>query len=315
MSGTISVIIPAYNAEAYIEKAVGSILRQTAPASEIVIASDDGRDYLAILADRAIRDPRVRCVFTGGKGTGVASARNTALRAATGQIIVSLDSDDLLTPEALAVLGPLARAHGAAYSNHHVVDFASGAELPNYNRELPEGKLRLPDVLTSNLHTYSCIAFDRRSPIAGGGAPDGFAGGAGVLPRGIDRQRLADLYWPAEIVRWEDVLFFAACADVLGALYYTPQRLYVYHRRQSSICNRAEAGEEFKRWAVWISHSLGTHPYLRYRDPAIVDAIRAYFRGQVALQTQFHDQLAAGEQIEYQRLLRDNLQLLAPANV
>jgi len=280
------VIIPAYEAESYVHKAVGSVLRQTAPVSEIVIASDDGQDYLAILADREVRDPRIRCVSTGGRATGVASARNTALGASTGQIVLSLDSDDLLEPDALAVLAPLARAHGAAYSNHHVLDFASGAQLPNYNRALPEGNHRLHDVLTSNLHTYSCIAFDR--------------------------QRLEGLCWPAEIVRWEDVLFFAACADALGTLAYTPQSLYVYHRRQSSICNRAETGEEFKRWAMWILRSLGEHAYLRYRDPAVEGAVRAYFRGQVTLQTDFQTQLDAGEQIDYQRFVRERLQLLVP---
>lgn len=280
------MIIPAYEAESYVHKAVGSVLRQTAPASEIVIASDDGQDYLAILADREVRDPRIRCVFTGGRGTGVARARNTALRASTGQIVVSLDSDDLLEPEALAALVPLARAHGAAYSNHQVLDFASGAQLPNYNRGLPEGNHRLHEVLISNLHTYSCIAFDR--------------------------ERLEGLCWPAEIARWEDVLFFAACADALGTLYYTPKSLYVYHRRQSSICNRSDTGEEFKRWAMWILQALGVHEYLRYRDPAIEEAVRAYFRGQVTLQTDFQNQLEAGEPIEYQRFLREHLQLLSP---
>ena len=280
------MVIPAYRAEAYLSRTVGSVLRQTAPVSEIVIASDDGQDYVAILADQAVRDPRIRCVSTGGTGTGVARARNTALHAATGQVVVSLDADDLLEPEALAVLGPLALAHGAAYSNHQVVDFASGAQLPNYNSVLPEGRLRLPEVLTSNLHTYACIAFDR--------------------------QRLAHVGWPAEISRWEDVLFFAACADALGALYYTPQHLYVYHRRQGSICNRPQTEEEFKRWAMWLLQALGEHAELRYRDPASERALRAYFRGQIALQTDFQQRLLAGEQIDYQRFVRDNVQRLAP---
>lgn len=287
MSGTISVIIPAYQAESYISKAVGSVLRQTSPVSEIVIASDDGQDYLAILADQEVRDRRIRCILTGGKGTGVARARNTAFRASTGRIVLSLDSDDLLEPDAVAVLCPQALAHGAAYSNHHVVDFATGEALPSYNRELPEGNLRLHEVLTSNLHTYACIAFDRL--------------------------RLEELCWPAEIVRWEDVLFFAACADRLGTLYYTPQRLFVYHRRQSSICNRAETGEEFKRWAMWILQKLGEHKYLRYLDHATEEAVRAYFQGQVTLQTDFQKRIDAGEQMEYQRFVREHLQLLAPA--
>jgi glycosyltransferase involved in cell wall biosynthesis len=284
MSAAISVIIPAYRAESYISKTVDSILRQTSPASEIVIASDDGQDYLALLTAREVRDPRIRCVFTGGTGTGVASARNTALRASTGQIVVSLDADDLLEPDALAVLGPLAQAHGAAYSNHRVVDFESGAQLPNYNRVLPEGPVPMDEVLTSNLHTYACIAFDR--------------------------QRLADVCWPAEISRWEDVLFFAACADALGALYHTPQHLFVYHRRQGSICNRPDTEEEFTRWGRWLLQALGTHEYLRYRNPATEQVLRAYFRGQVTVQTSYQSRLTAGEQIDYQQFLREHLQLL-----
>jgi succinoglycan biosynthesis protein ExoO len=285
MSGGSSVIIPAYKAEAYLATTVGSVLGQTAPVAEIVIASDDGQDYVAVLAGQGVRDPRIRCVSTGGTGTGVASARNAALHAATGRVVVSLDADDLLEPEALAVLGPLARAHGAAYSNHHVRDFASGATLPNYNGVLPEGPLHLREVLTSNLHTYACIAFDR--------------------------ERLANIQWPADVSRWEDVLFFAACADVLGALYHTPQALYVYHRRQGSICNRPETEEEFKRWAMRLAQVLGEHAYLRYRDPATERALRAFFRGQIALQTTYQQRLLTGEQVDYQRFVRDNVQLLA----
>ena len=129
MDRSISVIIPAYGAEAFLHRAVRSVLGQTCPPSEIVIASDDGTDYAELLRGRGLSDPRIRCVSTGGVGTGPANARNTALAAAGGRIIATIDADDLLAPRALEVLAPAAMLHGAAYCRPSFTDQGAGVEM------------------------------------------------------------------------------------------------------------------------------------------------------------------------------------------
>lgn len=122
---TITVIIPAYRAEATIARAVASVLGQTDPDFELIVSSDDRVDYLAVLAGLGVTDPRLRQVSTGNVGSGEAPARNTAIVAARGELIAPLDADDALTPDRLARLRALASATGAASDNtavHYAAD-------------------------------------------------------------------------------------------------------------------------------------------------------------------------------------------------
>ena len=118
----VSVIVPAYRAEATIARAVASVLGQSLAELEVVIASDDGVDYLAVLAAAGLGDARLRQVMTGGIATGEGPARNAAVAVAAGTLIANLDADDAFAPERLAVLAPLALAHGAATDATQVLD-------------------------------------------------------------------------------------------------------------------------------------------------------------------------------------------------
>lgn len=90
----VSVVMPAYNAEAYLREAVESALGQTYENLEVVIVNDGSTDSTPELA-RSF-GPRVR-VFDQENG-GIANARNTAIRHARGSIIALLDADDVWMP-------------------------------------------------------------------------------------------------------------------------------------------------------------------------------------------------------------------------
>jgi glycosyltransferase involved in cell wall biosynthesis len=100
MSATsdISVIIPYYNREQYVDEAVQSVLRQTLKPLEIIIVNDCSREssrrYLDRYADLCtILDLKVN--------VGLAGSRNAGIRAARGQFIALLDDDDIWLPEKL----------------------------------------------------------------------------------------------------------------------------------------------------------------------------------------------------------------------
>lgn len=86
----ISVVIPAYNAEKYIARAVGSVLKQTRRADEIIVIDDGSTDGTAD-AVRSFGD-RVRLIQQ--PNAGVSAARNAGIRAAAGNWIAFLDADD-----------------------------------------------------------------------------------------------------------------------------------------------------------------------------------------------------------------------------
>ncbi len=90
---TVSVIIPAYEAEQYLRMAVESVLRQTFTDLELVIIDDGSTDRtLDIARACADRDPRVRVLRQPHAGPG--PARNAGFRIASGRLFAFLDSDD-----------------------------------------------------------------------------------------------------------------------------------------------------------------------------------------------------------------------------
>jgi len=90
-------VMPAYNTARFIEAALDSARRQTVADIEILVVDDGSTDATAAIAMRAAsRDPRVRVMCQTNHG--VSAARNAALRAARGQYIALLDSDDVWHP-------------------------------------------------------------------------------------------------------------------------------------------------------------------------------------------------------------------------
>ena len=105
MSARISVIIPTYNAEAFISRTVESVSRQTVTDLEIVVVDDGSTDgTLEMLTSSLSREPRLRLIRQAN--AGVAEARNRGLREADphARYISFLDHDDVLEPGALQAL-------------------------------------------------------------------------------------------------------------------------------------------------------------------------------------------------------------------
>lgn len=109
----VSVLIPAYNAEAFLDQAVASARAQTHTHIEILVIDDASEDGTRALAEALAReDARIRVLHLPAN-RGPSAARNAGLCAARGEWIAILDADDSYAPERLALLLDLATAHGA----------------------------------------------------------------------------------------------------------------------------------------------------------------------------------------------------------
>ena len=93
----ISAVIPAYNAEKHIARAIDSVLAQTRPADEIIVIDDGSTDATAEVAG-SYGD---KVILIQQKNAGVSVARNAGIEAATGNWIAFLDADDEWLPEKL----------------------------------------------------------------------------------------------------------------------------------------------------------------------------------------------------------------------
>lgn len=103
MNATISVIVPVYNVEKYLNRCVDSILMQTYRNMEIILVDDGATDSSGVICDEyAQKDSRIRVIHK--ENGGLSDARNAGIEAAKGQYFCFIDSDDYIDPEMLEVL-------------------------------------------------------------------------------------------------------------------------------------------------------------------------------------------------------------------
>lgn len=96
----ISVVVPVYNVEKYLDACVASIRAQDITAMEIILVDDGSTDSSGAICDRLAGEcPGIRVIHQPNSGPGV--ARNAGIEAAQGEFITFVDSDDLLAPDFL----------------------------------------------------------------------------------------------------------------------------------------------------------------------------------------------------------------------
>lgn len=133
----ISVIIPAYNIEAYLGRAIDSALAQTLPANEIIVVDDGSTDGTA----RIVQPYGAAVRYIHQPNAGLSAARNTGIRAARFEWIALLDGDDRWLPDMLKKQTELLRQHPDLVwcSGNTILHYTeSGREHPM----LPEEKIR-----------------------------------------------------------------------------------------------------------------------------------------------------------------------------
>jgi glycosyltransferase involved in cell wall biosynthesis len=112
-SPSVSVVIPAFNAEHCISEAIQSVLDQTYEISEIIVADDGSLDHTS---EVAAGFPKTRVIKRPNGGPG--AARNTGISAASGEWIAFLDSDDIWLPRKTEVqLGYITPDVGVIHAN------------------------------------------------------------------------------------------------------------------------------------------------------------------------------------------------------
>ena len=122
----VSVVVPIYNVERYLEECLDSLEAQTFEDLEVVMVNDGSTDRSPAIAERyAARDSRFRLVSQ--PNGGLSAARNTGFEAARGEFLAFVDSDDVVSPRAYELLVGALDKTGS--------DFATG----EFHRLMPHG--------------------------------------------------------------------------------------------------------------------------------------------------------------------------------
>ena len=133
MDTLISVIVPIYNAEKYLERCVNSIQNQTYSTLEIILVDDGSTDTSGKIADElANSDERILVIHQ--KNSGVSHARNMGITASGGKYISFTDADDYLHPNFIKRLFTVCKEQECEISQCNFV-YTDGTDIPGTCRE------------------------------------------------------------------------------------------------------------------------------------------------------------------------------------
>jgi glycosyltransferase involved in cell wall biosynthesis len=165
---TVSVIIPALNAAAYIRQAIESALAQTHPVHEIVVVDGGSRDGTEEIARGY--GPRVRVIEQRPSGRkGIGAARNLGIEASSGEWVAFLDADDWWDPQITAMRLTALESNPEArlsYTGRYTVYEATGERLLEPARE---GRQIWPSLRWINQVSNSSVLAHRRTVVEAGG--------------------------------------------------------------------------------------------------------------------------------------------------
>jgi len=158
----VSIIVPVYNTEKYIEKCLGSIVNQTYKNIEVIVVNDGSTDNSEkIIKDYVERYPDKIKYFTKANG-GLSDARNFGVNHATGDYIAFVDSDDYLNQDLLSCLEEYMKDNNEVIKYKMIKVDKDGKEIEKVTGPVFESKtgevafdiLRIDDVLMVSACLY-----------------------------------------------------------------------------------------------------------------------------------------------------------------
>lgn len=216
----VSIIVPIYNVEVYLDECLQSLLNQTLEAIEIICINDGSTDNSAHIAEQyARKDNRIHLIHK--KNQGLSAARNTGLEYVTTEYILFCDSDDYFAPTMCEKMFTAITKHnvdivvcGTSVLYETKDDLFSQENDARYFTIENECKAEINPEL---IHTISAPVWNK-----------------------IFKKSILDSYSIRYIEgkNYEDNFFTPAYLSVANNIYYLPDDLYYYRRRNNSITHR-----------------------------------------------------------------------------
>lgn len=154
----VSVIVPVYNVEEYIEECLDSIINQTYQQIEILVIEDGSTDESPQKIQKYLSDNRI--VFIEQKNKGLSGARNTGMAKATGKYILFVDSDDYIDVNLLSELVPMMEEKQLDLIRFNGMAFTDGLEKTinqkyyDFSHRLLENHIYQEDSFKANSRTF-----------------------------------------------------------------------------------------------------------------------------------------------------------------
>ena len=213
MDELISVLVPAYNAEKFLNRCIDSILAQTYKELEIIIVNDGSKDRTGEICDAYAENYNRIKVFHQDNG-GVSKARNKALDSASGKYICFVDSDDCVHPMYCETLYNMLKKENADITQVGYLKF---------DEEIPSGEAVKEYTVCDKYYPLEQMAVDY----------------AWIVPWGklYRREIFEGLRYPVD-VNHEDEFIAHKLYYNISKLVYSKSPLYYYYTNENSIMRK-----------------------------------------------------------------------------
>ena len=230
----VSVIVPIYNVEKYLDECVKSLVVQTYTNIEIILIDDGSKDASGNIADNwAKEDKRIKVVHQNNKG--LAAARNVGLDIASGEYVCMVDSDDYVAENYVKDFVALLEENQADIAMCNL--WSIGTVTSRLNSRMPSIKMCMePQYFLEKLYTYT-----------------------GIYSMVTNKMYRSSVF---ENIRFdedkinEDARIMLSLINQSNKVAYTPEGLYKYRRRSTSIMNGSKKIDLWKNEIDWIQTHL-----------------------------------------------------------
>ena len=252
MNDVVSVIIPVYKVETYIDSCMNGVLNQSYKNLEIILVDDGSPDNCPAICDRyAQNDSRVRVIHK--KNGGLSDARNAGLDVATGKYVVFIDSDDAVSCDYVEYLYGMLKEHPEALIS------ACGV------MQIQQGQVVSEDTHREYFTFSPEYAFENLL----------YAKGLDVCSyaKMYDISLFSDIRFPVGKV-YEDSATTYLLFEKSPEIIYGNKMCYYYYTRPGSI---SKAGAFNKNEYDYIEHTKQMLDYLSEHYPSIQGAVDRYY--------------------------------------
>ena len=235
----VSVIVPIYNVEKYLEKCINSLLSQTLEDIQIILVNDGSKDNSGNISKEYEKNNKDRVIYVEKENGGLSDARNYGLKYATGDFIAFLDSDDYIEKNAYEEMYNKAIEENADYVE---CDFIW--EFPNKIRMDKQYPYKNKKEMLSFVRVVAWNKLIKRQLITGNNLE---------FPKGL---------------RYEDVEFTYKLIPFINKFAYVDKPFIHYVQREGSIANvqNERTAEIFTVLDNVIEFYKKNNIYEKYRD-------------------------------------------------
>lgn len=246
----ISVIVPVYNAEKYLQKCIYSILNQTYQNLEVILIDDGSTDGSGQLCDElSKKDRRIRVIHQQNQGQS--AARNTGLDLISGQYVGFVDSDDWIEPEMFSILYNRLINENAQISCCGTAEYKNGKIVSYFNSNLKE------NFTLSNAEAEKELIYNYR-----------------ITNSLWDKLFHANIFTNLRLklgMIYEDFEIMPKCINAANKITYTSQPLYCYNLSDNSTIRGTFSIKQYDL----IQNSLNRIQYFKANFPEYVNLVQA----------------------------------------